>query len=74
MKNESSQDRIIRAILGAVLLLIAYLWLSGVWAVIFNIVGIISLFTAATGFCLLYKLFGIDTNKSDKPDQGISRQ
>ena len=74
MKNESTQDRIIRAILGAALLLVAYFWLSGVWAVIFNIVGIISLFTAATGFCLLYKLFGIDTNKSGKPDQDTKKQ
>jgi hypothetical protein len=28
---------------------------------VFYIVGVVALFTGITGFCALYKLFGIDT-------------
>jgi Na+/phosphate symporter len=63
MKNESKKDRIIRAIVGVGLLLFGYAVLGGALQVIAYILGIISIITAITGFCLIYKLLGIDTNK-----------
>jgi uncharacterized membrane protein HdeD (DUF308 family) len=63
MKNESKNDRIIRAIVGIILFLIAYTFLSGVLQVVVYVLAVVAIVTAVTGFCLLYKFFGIDTNK-----------
>lgn len=63
MKNEGKSDRTIRAVVGVVFLVLGYAALSGALQVIAYIVGIVLIFTAVTGFCLLYKLLGIDTNK-----------
>lgn len=62
MKNESNNDRIVRVIVGIVLIVIGYVT-SGYISAISYIVGIISLFTAVTGFCLLYTLLGFSTKK-----------
>ena len=62
MKNESNIDRIIRAIVGVILITVGYS-VSGYLSIVLYIVGIIALFTAITGFCLLYKLFGFSTKK-----------
>ena len=65
--NENTIDRVIRAVLG-VILLYAGLWpmagLQGsIAGIVATVVGLILLFTAATGFCLIYRLFGISTRK-----------
>ena len=72
-KNESVMDRWIRAILAIVLFLVAIFWLRGGWQILFYILAVISLFTALTGFCALYKLFGIATNrgKETQPNDKI---
>ena len=60
--NVGTLDRIIRAILGIILLVLPFLVALGAaikWLLI--IVGIILLFTAAVGFCPLYLPFGINT-------------
>lgn len=63
--NESGLDRGIRVVLGLVLL---YLGLGGVvtgaLAVVLAIVGGIALVTGLVGFCPLYALLKIRTNKS----------
>jgi len=61
-KNESSADRIIRAVVGLILLLIAY-YSIGLLSIILYILGAIAIITAVTGFCALYKLFNISTIK-----------
>ncbi len=65
--NESPVDRLIRAILGVILLAASILYLGAfkgnVLGIIIFIISLILLFTAATGFCLLYKIFGISTLK-----------
>ncbi len=65
--NESPIDRIIRAILGIILLLVSVLYLGAfkgsVLGIVVFIVSLVLLFTAATGFCLLYKVFGVSTLK-----------
>jgi len=62
--NESAFDRIIRVIVGIVLLA-AGLMLTGPLKWVVLVLAVIALVTAATGFCLLYKLFGLSTNKKD---------
>lgn len=66
-KNESGLDRIIRVILAAVIAVLYFTGvLSGTWAIVLGIVGVILLITGLTGFCALYKLFGISTLKKSE--------
>jgi hypothetical protein len=62
-KNEGTNDRVLRALLGLVLLAGGYLSSGGAIAIILYMIGVISLLTAITGFCGLYKLLGINTLK-----------
>jgi ABC-type uncharacterized transport system permease subunit len=66
-KNENAVDRLVRTVLGIGLVAVSFTSLGltsakplGIVAVV---VGAVLLFTAATGSCLLYRLFGIDTAK-----------
>jgi uncharacterized membrane protein HdeD (DUF308 family) len=63
--NVGTVDRIIRGILAVVFLVVGLGPLGGlqgaVLGIIVAVVGLIMAFTAATGFCLLYKLLGITT-------------
>lgn len=61
-RNEGPVDRIIRAILGLALIGLSFA-LTGTLKIVLIVVGAVSLITAATGFCLLYTLLGIDTSK-----------
>ena len=62
--NESNIDRIIRAVLGVVLVWLGFGGaLSGVAAVVLDIVGIVLLATAAIGFCPLYRMINFSTLK-----------
>jgi Protein of unknown function (DUF2892) len=61
--NEGTVDRILRALLGVALLAAGYFMATGTVAIVLYVVGVIVLFTAATGFCLLYKLIGVSTLK-----------
>jgi len=61
LKNEGLMDRLARLIIAEVLILGAYFWLGGLWQVVAYVLGAVSLFTAITGFCALYKVFGINT-------------
>ncbi len=67
-RNEGRIDRLIRVALGAVLLYLAFFsgsaaFASGIWHWLAIVVGIVMLVTAVTGFCPLYRVFGINTNK-----------
>jgi hypothetical protein len=62
-KNEGIKDRIIRGIAGVLIILSAYLWLSGIWAIVLYIVGLALIITATLGYCHLYKIMGWDTTK-----------
>lgn len=66
MKNESGIDRIIRAILAIILLILGKFVFTGILSLAAYVIGIILLVTAVTGFCALYKLFGIDTANKNK--------
>jgi uncharacterized membrane protein len=64
--NESFADRVIRIIIGLVLLAsgIYEIGLSMVFGVILIIIGAIVLVTGITGFCALYSILGISTCKN----------
>jgi len=66
MKNESGLDRIIRVVLAVVFFWLGAYVFSGTSSVVSYVLAVVMLFTAATGFCLLYKLFGIDTRTDNK--------
>jgi len=60
--NESRFDRIIRIVLGIVFV-VAAIGTHGGWSILLYVLGIIALLTGLTGFCLVYRLFGINTRK-----------
>lgn len=63
-QNESMVDRMIRVVLGVVLLFLGFGGaLSGFTAVVADVLGFISLLTGAVGFCPLYTLFKFSTLK-----------
>jgi hypothetical protein len=64
-KNMGNVDRLIRSIVAVV---ITFLYITGLitdtLAIVLGIVAIVFLLTSVVGFCPLYKLLGISTNKS----------
>lgn len=63
--NESSLDRIIRVIVGIVLLALFFTnTVAGTLGIVFVILGAILLLTGLIGFCPLYALLKIRTNKA----------
>ena len=65
--NEGTTDRLIRLILGVVLIIIGWPVLgNNTLGIILDIIGVLLLITGITGFCGLYKIFGINTIKVTK--------
>ncbi|MDR9394708.1 DUF2892 domain-containing protein [Roseovarius sp. SYSU LYC5161] len=65
-KNMGPTDRTIRAIVGVILLILAFTSLTGVWAWIAGIIAVALLATAALGSCPPYALLGINTCPTQK--------
>jgi len=66
-QNEGTVDRIVRLVLGAVLIW-AGLWpLNGlqvaVLGIVVAVIGLILVITGITGYCALYSLLGISTRR-----------
>jgi len=61
-QNENNTDRLVRVVIGVIGLVVGFMT-SGVVQIAAFIVAFFGLFTAITGFCLLYKLLGISTKK-----------
>ena len=61
--NEGKVDRVVRAIVGVIALLIAFFVVGGVAQIVLWIIGGILLLTGATGYCLLYLPFRLSTKK-----------
>lgn len=62
-QNESSLDKKIRLVTGIIALLLAILTFTGMAQIIGVIIAIFLIITGLTGFCFIYKIFGIKTNK-----------
>lgn len=65
IKNIGSVDKVIRIIIGLFLIYyaIANYSISMVWAIIAGVIGLGFIVTVFTGFCFIYKIFGISTDK-----------
>jgi hypothetical protein len=61
--NMGSTDRIVRVVISIVLLAAAFMFLSGIWAIVAGILGAIMLVTAAIGWCPLYIPFKLSTRR-----------
>jgi hypothetical protein len=62
--NEAGWDRIVRVVLGIILLILTFTGtVSGVLGTILMIVGFIALLTGIVGVCPAYMLFKFRTNK-----------
>lgn len=64
IKNVGNTDRMMRIILGAILLILGLFMLHGTLKYIAIIVGVVFIATGFLRFCLLYLPFGINTNKN----------
>jgi hypothetical protein len=63
--NESLVDRIIRIVVGALLMVLYFLGVvTGGWGIVLIVLGAILLITGIIGFCPLYALLKIKTKKS----------
>lgn len=61
--NEAGWDRILRIIIGIVLLFLGWGGIvTGGWGTFLKIVGFIPLFTGLVGWCPIYKIFRFKTN------------
>ena len=68
-KTVGTTDKVIRIIIGIILLLIAIAFPVGTaWTIILVILGLIALITGISGFCPLYSLLGINTCKTKTAD------
>ncbi len=63
--NEAGRDRLIRVLLGIVLLYLGWTGIVGDgWGIFFKYIGFIPLITGLAGWCPLYALFKFRTNKT----------
>jgi hypothetical protein len=57
--NESTTDRVVRVVLGLVLLVLGWGgFVTGTVGTVFKWLGFLPLLTGLTGFCLLYAMIG----------------
>jgi hypothetical protein len=64
-QNETMVDRIVRVVVGALLIYAWYAMLvTGVIATVALIIGLVLVITGLIGWCPLYSLFGIGTRQS----------
>lgn len=63
-QNEGRTDRIVRIVLGIVLLSLAFMKLEGTTQAVAALVGVLALGTGTIGYCPLYQLFRISTTKA----------
>lgn len=61
--NEGTIDRVIRGIVGVILLVVGLVLVKGSVGVVLDVLGAILLVTGVVGFCPLYTLFHIGTSK-----------
>ena len=64
MMNEAGWDRLLRVVLGVVLLILGFGLLEAPAGVVVGIVALVPLLTGLVGWCPLYSVFGFRTNKA----------
>ena len=62
--NEAGWDRVLRVILGIVLLYLGWADIvTGNWGMVLRILGFLPLVTGLVGWCPAYRVFGFATNR-----------
>ena len=70
-QNEGTTDRVVRVVVGAAALAASFaVGISTGGGIVLAAVGAIALITGATGFCPLYRAFGLSTRPASKVDSG----
>lgn len=64
--NVGTADRIIRFVLGVVIVIVGIIPAMEAWRIPLFVIGAILILTSFFKFCLLYKVFGIDSRR--RPD------
>jgi len=60
--NEAGWDRVLRVLLGAVLLYLGWAGVvGGTLGLVFKVFGFVPLLTGLVGWCAVYSLFGVST-------------
>ncbi len=59
-RNEGTVDRILRIVIGLILIIAGSMNYIP-FGLLFAVIGVVLIFTGVTGFCALYKIFGIKT-------------
>ncbi len=57
MTNEGTLDRVLRVVVGVVVLSLTFVGPRSMW----GLVGIVPLLTGLVGFCPLYRILGVST-------------
>ena len=61
--NQNTVERVIRGVIGAVLIAIGLLLVRGILGVVLDLVGAVLIFSGVVGFCHVYKFLHIGTSK-----------
>ncbi|MDR3686938.1 MAG: DUF2892 domain-containing protein [Coriobacteriia bacterium] len=61
--NEGTVDRVIRGVVGAILLVVGVVLVKGTLGIVLDVIGVILLITGIVGFCPIYALLHIGTAK-----------
>ncbi len=64
-KNEGTLDRDLRLAIGLLLLIPSVFILHGVIQIVAAVLAVVLIVTAAVGFCPIYTVLGIKTNKGE---------
>lgn len=64
MVNEAGWDRLLRVVLGVVLLIVGFGLMEAPAGIAVGIVAFVPLLTGLVGWCPLYSVFGFRTNKA----------
>ncbi len=62
-KNENLVDRLVRGLFASIFLVLGFYWFGGTWQIVLYVLAAVMAITAISGFCALYLIFGINTNK-----------
>jgi hypothetical protein len=61
VKNLGTMDRLIRALLAELCIMIAFFWMGRAWQMVLYMLAVVMIFQAATGVCGFYNLIGRNT-------------
>ncbi len=64
-QNEGTLDRDIRLAVGLLLMIPSVFMLTGIFQIVAAALAVVLIVTAAMGFCPLYTVLGIKTNKGE---------